>query len=166
MKNFVWFLLAIFFVLSLVACSKDDVTAEEVLERICDELSPTPAGELYLSTSIEGEKHFMSSTLFSTVYGDGKSAPDTKIIEEYAIYLSSFSYPFEIAVFKCFSPSDTDKIERLCISRLGVLQRHFSTTEHGTIIDNALVIKDGRFVVMVICDTADDLVQTVKGALS
>ena len=164
MKRIFCFLLALFCAL-LASCSKKDATVEAVLERIYDELSPVPAGELYLSTSAAGTRHFISPALFCSLYGDGKEVSCAGAIEEYALYLSSFSAPFEIAVFKCYSPSDTEKVERMCVLRLDALRRYFSTAEHKKIIDSAVVIRDGRFVVMALGDTEDDLLGTVKGAL-
>ena len=166
MKKFICFLSAFLCVFILVSCSQKNTSTREIFDRIYEALSPVPDGEIYFSKSDEGTRHYMSSALFSTIYENGTFIDGSDIIEEYTVYLSSFALPFEIAVFKCYSPSDTVKIEQMCIGRLDFLRKHFKNTEHENAIDKASVISDGKYVIMIICQSDADLFEISKSALN
>ena len=165
MKKYICFLLIISF-LFLASCSAKSASASEIFYTVYEKLSPVSYGEIYFSNQDKGTKHYMSSALFSTVYGDGVPLAEADLIEEYAIYLSSFALPCEIAVFKCYSPSDTPKIEQMCIRRLDFLKKHFKNTEYENILDTASVISSGKYVIMIISDTSESLSEISKSALN
>ena len=165
MKKYICFLLIIL-CLFTVSCSSKNASASEIFYTIYEKLSPVSYGEIYLSNQEKGTKHYMSPALFATVYGDGTSLAEADLIEGYAVYLSSFTLPCEIAVFKCYSPSDTPKIEQMCIRRLDFLKKHFKNTEYENILSSASVISNGKYVIMIISDASEDLSEISRSALS
>ena len=162
LKKLISLLLIPFLLLALSSCSQKDASAEELFDVIYFSLSPAPDGILYLSHSDEGTRHYMSSALFSTVYG----AIEENVIEEYAIYHTSFAIPFEIAVFKCYSPSDVDRVEALCLARLDLLLRHYKGTSYESAIRSASILHKGRFVAMLICTERADTDAILHRALN
>lgn len=162
-KKFISFFLIIS-LLSLSSCAKESLSAEELLSALKKELPSLSYGTLYLSDADEGTEHYMSSALFSVIYGDG-SEPPLHLIEEYAIYLSSFLVPCELAVFKCYSSSDAPKIEKMCLLRISFLKKHFKGSEYEAALDAAAIVRSGRFVIFAISPSSTDLHPIILNAL-
>ena len=154
-------LLLLLSLLLLPSCSRNERSAEDVFSAISEKLPTLSFGKLYLSGRTAGDATFMSPALFESLFG--VDAPP--LVEEYAIYLSSFALPCEVAVFKCFSPSDTSRIERACLSRLDLLRRNFKGTEQESAIDSAYLTKKGRFVVFIVSAGADGICGEVERLL-
>lgn len=153
--------LLIILLVSFSACKKAEPSTEELLSSITNEMPSLSYGTIYLSTADEGTRHYMSSALFSVLYGDGSEAPRS-LIEEFAIYLSSFQLPCEVAVFKCYSPSDTERIEKMCLMRLSSLKKHFKATPHESVAEQATIIKKGSFVIMALSKDLPDLERIIS----
>lgn len=149
-----------FALLLFISCSNKGLSAEEVLNDVCPDLNLS-AGHLYLSNSEEGSEHYMSPALFSVMFGREKP----EAVKEYAVFASSFDVPFEIAVFKCYSSSSCDEVERLCLSRLDVLKRFYKDSEYSYIIDDAFVMHDGNFAIMVVSENEKDISSALKKIL-
>lgn len=162
-KKFISFFLIIS-LLSLSSCAKDKISAEELLSSLEKEIPSLSYGAVYLSGADEGTRQYMSYALFSVLYGDGSEAL-LHLIEEYAIYLSSFLVPSELAVFKCYSPSDAPKIEKMCLLRLSFLKKHFKGSEYASVVDSASIVRSGRFVIMAIAPDLPDVQAIVSGAV-
>lgn len=146
--------------LLFTSCSNKSLSAEEILSDVCPDLNLS-AGHLYLSNSEEGSEHYMSPALFSVIFG--KEIPEA--VKEYAVFVSSFDVPFEIAVFKCYSSSSCDEVERLCLSRLDDLKRFYKDSEHSYILNDAFVIHDGNFAIMVVSESEKDICSALKRIL-
>lgn len=152
MKRYISLLL-LFSLLFLSSCSKKDRSAEELFFSLSEKLPPLSAGALYLSGRSAGDDHYMPPSLFAAVFD--KDA--LSYIEEFAIYLSSFALPCEIAIFKCYSPSDCKKAERMCMRRLDSLKRYFAQTEHERIFDRPFLKSSGKTVIFVISPYTEEL---------
>ena len=85
------------------------------------------------------------------MYGD-EAERGFALLEDYAIYLSSFSVPYEVAVFRCRSTSDTDTIAAMCLGRIDAMRVLLHDTEYAKVLEKARVTQNGRFVIMVAAD--------------
>ena len=120
--------------------------AEDMLYRICTELE-LPSGETYLKSAEEGSTGYLDQSMINTLYGK-EGASVFLLIEDYAIYLSSFAVPYEVAVFKCYSRSDSDSVAELCLERIETLKVILRDSEHFELVQRARVEIKGRYVVM------------------
>ena len=152
MKRYICILLLLSLLL-LPSCARNERSAEDIFFDVCEKLPPLSFGKLYLSDRSAGDAAFMSPALFESLFG----ADVSPLVEEYAIYLSSFAFPCEVAIFKCFSPSETSLVERACLSRLDLLRRYFKDTEHASTVDSAYVMKKGLFVIFIVSAGACEL---------
>jgi hypothetical protein len=73
-------------------------------------------GEIYLCGAQEGDIGYASRDLLVTLYGEKNVEEYFTVISDYAIYISARE-PGEIAIFECFSRSDTDLVAAMCFER-------------------------------------------------
>lgn len=158
------YLIILIFSLFLISCSQKDLSAENVLKHTYPDLNLS-SGHLYLSNSTEGSENYMSPALFSVMYSKNQTDGVPKTVEEYAIFVSSFELPFEIAVFRCYSPSSCDEIEKLCLSRLDALKKFYKNSEYSQILNDAFVMRDGKFVIAVISQDQKSISDSLKKIL-
>ena len=118
MKRWLLVFISLAIVLVFCACSQPREHAEELLRREMARIDGLPQGEIYYSFAVEGEVGYLSERLIATLYGPHAIHRCFPLIEEYAIYLSSFAEPCEIAVFRCYEKSDADRIAEMCLSRI------------------------------------------------
>ena len=129
-----------------VGCS-DERRAEDMLIDICSELE-LPAGETYLCGAEEGSEGYLPEDTMGFMYG--KDAKERfSLLEDYAIYISSFAAPYEVAVLKCRSVSDTDTLAAMCLERADCLKVLLRDTEYAELARGARIYTEGRFVVMI-----------------
>lgn len=163
MKRLFVIILSFLCAASLLSCKSRTRSAEQVLEEISLSLS-LPAGELYFSGAEETSPSYLSPELAKTLYGKD-SERYLALTEEYAIYLSGFAKPYEIAVFKCYSASDTDALAEMCLSRAELLSVLLRDTDAQSFVGNARIFSKGKYTVMVICDTPNAAEKAIKRAL-
>ena len=150
MKRFFVFMISLIFVCTcLLSCGNESTSAEEMLSSIMAKSNGLPAGEIYLKGASEGEKGYFSQSLCESMYGEDAYEMLT-FVEDYAIYMSSMQAPYEIAIFKCFSSTDTEKIGTLCLGRAEILRVLLGKTEWRELVDSASVRVSGRTVIMTV----------------
>ena len=150
MKRFFVFMISLIFVCTcLLSCGNESTSAEEMLSSIMAKSNGLPAGEIYLKGASEGEKGYFSQSLCESMYGEDAYEMLT-FVEDYAIYMSSMQAPYEIAIFKCFSSTDTEKIGTLCLERAEILRVLLGKTEWRELVDSASVRVSGRTVIMTV----------------
>ena len=142
MRKFIVFL--ILTMLIFTSCS-DSRSAEDTLFSISKELDSLPYGNIYLKSSKEGEDSFLNRDTITTLYSESANEYEFTLIEDFAIYLCT-KVPCEIAVFKCFSSSDTDVIAAMCLKRIDMLCILLEETPYKDIPKNAKVSISGKFV--------------------
>ncbi len=153
MKRFVIFMIFLIFVCSCVlSCAKESASAEETLSSLMAESDGLPAGEIYLKDASEGEKGYFSQSLCEAMYGEDAYGM-LALVEDYAVYMSSAQAPYEIAVFKCFSSTDAEKIGTLCLERAEMFRVLLGKTEWKSLADSACVTVSGRTVIMTVIGT-------------
>ncbi len=144
MKRIIIFSLILALVLSLSSCA-DTRSAEDVLLDITKDIDALPFGNLYLKSANEGEDAHPTDSLIRSLYHDRATEYEFTLIEDYAIYICSHK-PCEVAVYKCYSSSDTDVIAAMCLSRIDKLCVWLEGTPFADIPKNASVRINGRFV--------------------
>ena len=150
MKRFVLFIFTVLlFVVPLVSCKGESRRAEEFLSALMADTQGLPAGEIYVKGAKEGESAFFSQSLCESMYG-ARAAELLTLAEDFAIYMSSIAAPYEIAVFKCYSATDAEKLAALCANRAEELRVLLSKTEWRELCDSAKIKVDGRIVVMTV----------------
>ena len=145
-----WGLLGLVLLLCILtcACSHEERGTDALLGEQMARTENLPMGEIYRSDAIEGECGYFSERLAATTYGEGAVMHCFPLIEEYAIYLSSFPEPCEIAVFRCYEASDADRIAEMCLSRIEQMRIVLAGTTFRARADNATVRVEGRLVIM------------------
>lgn len=148
--------------LALTSCADNDKPCEDILYEICDDLK-LPAGQTYLCGAEVGGEKYLSENTACTLYGEWAEEL-FGFAEDYALYISEFALPSEIAVFRCFSSKDAEGAERICLERadiLNVLLRETNMSQKG----GAVVISKGKYVVMILTDDLKVGEGAVRGAL-
>lgn len=134
----------------LASCTSSASTAEEIFADVfekCDSEGDIPDGVLYLSGSSEGKDSYLSESMVGVLYGSSAWEEIFPLAEDYAIYLSSFAVPFELAVFRCYSKSDTDTVGAMCLARGDGIKALINIGEFGESTRVKVMIK-GRYVAM------------------
>lgn len=137
-------LLSALLVILLTSCFAEG-SAEDLLFEITKEIESLPDGTVYLSSAKEGSKNHMDESIIKNLYHESAYDYEFTLIEEFAVYVS-YSKPQEIAVYKCYSRSDTDIIASMCLSRIEKLSVLLAETSFCDIPKNAVVKIHGRFV--------------------
>ena len=101
---------------------KSEKTAEEVLESVLALCEDAPTGVLYRSGSERGNEDYLSKADFDLLYGEGCADVYLPLTRDYALYLSSFATPFEVAVFRCYGQTDAERLGALLLSRSDALK--------------------------------------------
>ncbi len=147
-----WVLLVVCLGLVLLAsCGRNDRRAWDVLAELKALTEALPTGEEYRSDAAEGSEGYCSSDLRKRLYGD-HAEEVFKTVEEYAIYLSFFEMPYEIAVFRCYSASDANRVAAMCLERSDQLQIALRGTDWERYGTDAQIVCKGRWVVMAVTD--------------
>lgn len=79
------------------------------------------SGYIYSSTAEEGNLGYLSQEMMATLYGDNYSEHIAPLVEECSVFLSSRGVG-ELAVFKCYSRSDTDLVLKALLKRADTLK--------------------------------------------
>ena len=148
MKRFFALLSCLLLVFCISACGYEEA-AEDILYRICSD-AELPSGTTYLSGAPEGSSSYLAPDTLEDMYGDEAQEEVFSLVEEYAIYLSRFAKPYEVAVFKCYSVSDTDSVLEMCLERLESIKILLRDTEYAPLADTAEVYVDGKYVIMLV----------------
>ncbi len=163
-------LLRIFFAIVLSAglflcggCARSDNSAENLLCEICASLS-LPAGRLYLRGADEGSENFLSLDTMSVMYGN-EAENDFAVIEDFAIYVSEVALPCEVAVFRCYSSSDTDTVAAMCLERADMIKVLLKDTGLAELCEGTEVVVRGHYVVMLVTDAPAEARSAARKAL-
>lgn len=145
-----WGLLGLAVLLCVLSCScsREEKSTAVLLGEEMARMENLPQGEIYRSDAAEGEVGYLSERLAATLYGESAVTNCFPLLEEYAIYLSSFAEPCEIAIFRCYARSDADRIAEMCLTRIEQMRIMLAGTDFRIRVDGATVRVDGRLVTM------------------
>ena len=164
--RFISMLLCTACVISFLGCqSERNKSAEAVLLDVIGALT-LPSGSIYIYGASFGSENSLPSLTREVLYGAEESELAFSLLDDYAIYLSSFESPFEAAVFRCRAASDTDTLTALCLRRADTLNVLLKETAHASLSGNIRVLQKGRYVAMVLCDNPEVALRALKRALA
>jgi len=149
-RSVVALLLLLIVLLGCTACGREEMGAEEALAELM-EREELPSGECYRAAAEEGQTGYLSRDTRDALYG-ADSGELFGTVADYAIYLSAFPVPCEIALFRCHSATDADRIAAMCLERIDLLTVALRGTPHGEIPQKAKLIRRGRWVVMLMTE--------------
>ena len=132
--------------LSLLGCGEPQRSCAEELEALLSD-TVRPVGETYIKGAEEGAVGYLSPETARALYGDD-AAELLSLCEDFAIFLSGRSNPFEAAVFRCYSATDSDRIAEMLLSRINDIQIALRDTSISGAYDTAEVSVNGRLVSM------------------
>ena len=148
MKRCLLIFLVFSFLLTGCACRKVEQGAATQLSERMAKNDGLPSGQIYRSDALAGEEGYFSSQMMSVMYGEEAETRCFPLLEDYAIYLSSRQLPYEIAVFRCYAKSDTDRIVKMCLMRIETMRVLLAGTPFRQSADAATVSVKGRCVTM------------------
>ena len=149
-RNFLILILCISMLCAcLCSCSRQTPSAKKILSRLLETEIDLPSGQVYLSTSTEGDKSYIPHSMLCALYGDGSMPKEYADWLDFAIYLSS-SHPCEFAVFLCDSPQAALDTSKTLCSRLTTLKNFWSGSEYSSYTENAEVLISGNFCILII----------------
>lgn len=162
MKKFLCLIICLCLCLCAASCAKKNNTAEEILGGIMSEINNLPEGRIYLSNAEEGSEKFLSEDIAKSLYGEA-ATQSLSLTRDFAIYLSAFALPCEIAVFLCYSASDALTVERMCRERADILLVALRESDLCDLRLAATVVRKGRTVVFAMTDNAPQAERAIKG---
>lgn len=122
---------------------------------------PLKNGQIYRLGAEEGSIEYLSDDMKRAMYGDKALEHYFSRIEDCAIYLSVRA-PEELAVFKCYSCSDTDIIVRMCLERADSLKVALRDTQWREKSESIRVTVHRHFVVLSFTDAPDKVEERFK----
>lgn len=150
------FVLLLALLLPTFSCTRQEAMPWELVESLLSEAEEVPSGVLYRSDAEEGSEAYASPALLRSLYGEGAEERFTAV-EAYAIYLASFATPCEIAVFSCYSSTDANRLETLCLRRAEEVRVALRGTPYEAVSAELRVWAKGRMVFFLLCEDAERL---------
>lgn len=138
------------------SCARTERTCEVLLGELMGMARELPAGQLYYARAEEGSAEYPSAALLEALYGE-ESIALFDALEDYALYLSSFAVPCEIAVIRAYSSDDANSIAAMGLQRIESLRLALRGTDFCESEDSAFVICHGKYVVIMIAEHAEAL---------
>lgn len=144
----------------LVGCAHGKKSPDEMLGVLMQSAGELPTGVIYRSESEEGSQGYPPSALLRAMYGESGEALIRAC--DFAIYLSSFAKPYEIAVLTAPSADHARKIYALCLSRADDLRVALSETDFVSLAAEIRVHRSGRTVIMGVTPDGDAFYSAVR----
>ena len=160
-------------VFALVCCG-GSVPSERVLSEMLKASSSLPSGKTYTTDSSPGSGDHLSESLFSSMFFEDADVSVYGRIKTGAVWLSSGLFAAEAAVFECNSRRDLEEISDLCFRRIENIKRLVNANSDSLGISEAAKAKlagakvsiIGRYVIMVIDEHSDEMIEAAKEIIS
>ena len=156
-------ILSAIILLLLSSCSQKDISVKEILSKMSACEKDAPAGHVYFSDDKIGDEHFASDLLLNALFGERISMAGS-----FAIRTSSFAHPYGYAVFKANTSEDVNDIAKMCYSRIETVKNLISREgdeEALSLVTDARVYVSGQYVILLMTDNNDVMLDTVKKVL-
>ncbi len=144
--------------------------AADVLDAMITATENIPSGYgRYYKASLDA-KQALSPTLLSALYGESArqwiGTSDDTLLDDAAIYLTEQQHPFELAVLRCKNQGDISggegSVLGICQSRLAAVRRAWQGSDYEKTSIQGTVIHYGQFVILVIAEDPQPLIQAAK----
>ena len=152
--------LAVIAVLFLCSCSQG--AKKDTFDVLCELIAYSGENEdgiiLYSSTARLGELGYIDDSVKRTLYGEKYVEECFPLVEEYSISVSG-RQAGEVAVFKCYSRSDTDAVAQMCLERADTIKvalRGSDLEEKSRVIRIEI---HGRYVLFSFSDRSEDMAE-------
>ncbi len=159
-KALLIFIFAFVFLFSSCTYSNKSNTQQLLAELIAISGESMESGSFYISSAEEQEPGYMSDDTKKLLYGSRAQSSFEKI-EEYTVFVSARGAG-ELALFKCFSASDTREIEKMCLERAEEIKVALRHTPYEDKSRKIQVCVSGKLVFMCLCDNARGAVEAFK----
>lgn len=158
MKKYIAFVLV--FLLALCSCSQN--VEEDTFDILCELLAYSGENReeaaLYSSSADIGEFGYIDDGIKTTLYGERCDKDYFPLVEEYSICLFE-RQAGEVALFKCYSRSDTDTIAQMCLERADLIKVMLNGTEHEEKSRAIRIEIHGRYVLFSFSDHSDKIAE-------
>lgn len=163
MRKKALFIFVLVFALTLCSCASGKRSTQELLASILEVSGESleENGIFYFSDVAEGEVGYFSEADKSLMYGKDNVKHIFDKIELCAVFLSS-RVPSELAVFKCYSASDTDDVERMCLERADEIKVALHNTEWREKSESITVTVHKRYVLFAFVDNSASAEKRLK----
>ena len=152
MKKLLPVFLLIAFIISGCSARKDMGCEDIMIRMLCyTNESSRENGKIFLLSAQEWENEYFSDENKAILYGDKAFEHSFEKIEDCAIFVCS-RYPEEIAIFKCYSRSDTKEITQMCMLRADSIKVALRGTEWSEKAEMIKISVHKRFVIMSFTD--------------
>lgn len=145
-----------------LGCSRSKADVREVLAAMCDSQPTLPAGQIYLSTAAPDEDTYADEELLAVLFGDGALPIELSSVNAYALRLSSFATPCELAVFLCISPQDARAVAEMCLRRTETVRR--ATKNTASAVESTVSVC-GKYVLLAIAQDPLTAVESGRRAI-
>lgn len=139
------------------SCGRKERFARDILLELCETAGDLPTGEIYHAAAEEGESGYLSSEMIESLYGEEGKGIFEETLKDYAVYLSSFAVPCEIAVLHTYSATDAHRVAAMCFSRADEIQVALHRTEWERMGESIEVVVRGRWVVMIVTEANEEV---------
>lgn len=159
------FLMILCFLLTSCASQKN-ISCDAVLSKLLTVSGEAPRrnGQVFLLGAEEGRIEYFSDENKALMYGDNALKHCFPRIEDCAIYVSAH-IPEELAVFKCYSSSDTDEIVKMCLERADMIKVTLRGSEWQEKAEKIRITTYRRFVVFSFTDHSEKIESKLKEML-
>lgn len=149
------------FFCSCGSCQSDRSTS--TLDILCELLAYSGEdtdgnGIIYSSDSEEGETGFFTRDTAISMYGEKRVNECFKLIEEFAVFTATRELG-EVAVFRCYSSSDTDLISAMFMERADDIKVSLRNGKYEEKSSNIRVQIKGHYVLFSFVNNNDKLVE-------
>jgi hypothetical protein len=136
------------------------MSVEDILDELLSDAGYEVRSDasLYSSLATEGEKKYFSEEQKKDMFGEKRAHECFALVEEYAIYVSTCEIK-EIAVFKCYSSSDTDIVSAMCLERADALSVVLNSISALDKKQKAHVEIHGDYVLFSFADRSEALIK-------
>ena len=165
MRKQILFLLCLCLLLtcSVTSCAGSERSAEDSVRSVLALWEEVPDGVLYRAGAERGDVGYLSEADFDLLYGAGAAAYELPLVRDYAIYLSSFALPFEVAVFRCYERSDADRLGALLLTRADALKVSLKQCGlYGRYGERICVAVSGEYAVLVMAESVPDTAKITR----
>ena len=152
MKKALSFFVIVFILFSLNSCNRE-ISCEELLSKLLSVSGEDTYGNglIFCKKVCEGEVGYISVEQKEIMYGEDAENDCFSKTEDFAIFVSQ-RIPGELAVFKCYSRSDTDIIAQMCLRRAESIRVALRDSEYEEKTESIQVSVYHRFVVFSFTD--------------
>ena len=163
-------LLPVFLIILSLLFTSCNLGGQRRCEDILLELLPYTSGDsrdngsIFLLSAKEGSAEFFSKENKAMLFGENALEHSFSKIEDCAIFISS-RYPEEIAVFKCYSSSDTDEVVKMCLERADSINVALRSTEWSDKAQSTRISVVSKFVLMALTDEPDRIEEKMRSAI-